>query len=434
MNRYLAVVSLMLLIVFVGGCSEKETKNKLVIWSFTDELKKPIKEFEKKFDCEVELVINPGIDYRTKILPSLHSGRGAPDIFTTEVKFIKEFTNLGFYENLSEPPYNANLLEKDFEPYVFNLGKDDDGNVMALSWQITPGGIFYRRSIANEVFGTDDPIEIGKLFSSMDKMFDTGEVLKEKGYKLFADYTDIRNYDNPNQLPWVDENNRLLMSDDKLKYYQYAKKMRDSGLTAELKDGTPAWYSSMYNSVKNPDTGKNTEVFAYVMASWGMHFSLKVSSPNEPDENGKTKNPTWGDWGLTSGLNPFFNGGTWIGIYRGSKNKELAWEFIKFMTHDKEYLTEYFKETGDMPAYIPVQNVFFDNSSESFLGGQNNYKFFIEEARNIDSKKITMYDNELFTLYNASVADYVEGNKSLDQAVDSFKNGVKSAFPEIKVD
>ena len=35
---------------------------------------------------------------------------------------------------------------------------------------------------------------------------------------------------------------------------------------------------------------------------------------------------------------PYQNGGTWYGIYSGSKNKEAAYAWVKTMTADKDYL------------------------------------------------------------------------------------------------
>lgn len=81
---------------------------------------------------------------------ALESGVGAPDVFTGEIAFLKQWIDTGYWENLSEEPYNAEEVSKDIVPYIFDLGKDKDGNVRALSWQTTPGGSYYKRSIVKE--------------------------------------------------------------------------------------------------------------------------------------------------------------------------------------------------------------------------------------------------------------------------------------------
>ena len=46
-----------------------------------------------------------------------------------------------------------------------------------------PAVVFYRRDIAEKVFGTDDPEEIGNLFQDYDTILSTGETLRDAGYK-----------------------------------------------------------------------------------------------------------------------------------------------------------------------------------------------------------------------------------------------------------
>ena len=55
----------------------------------------------------------------------------------------------------------------------------------------TPGGIFYRRSLAKKYLGTDDPDEISKKFCSWDSLIATGKELNEKSggtVKLLPNY------------------------------------------------------------------------------------------------------------------------------------------------------------------------------------------------------------------------------------------------------
>jgi len=159
----------------------------LTITSFTDELQPAIEIFEERYDVTVDLQIIPHENYTTTLRPALESGKGAPDIFTGELAFLKQWTAQDYWETLSQDPYNVGEWESDYVDYVWDLGKNDEGDVKAVSWQITPGGIYYRRSIALEVLGTDDPAEVGKRFSTMEGLLEVGEVMKEHNYRLFPD-------------------------------------------------------------------------------------------------------------------------------------------------------------------------------------------------------------------------------------------------------
>ncbi|TLS36013.1 ABC transporter substrate-binding protein [Pseudalkalibacillus caeni] len=430
------VMSLVVLIGVLAGCSDSESssgsgdakgekKVDLKIWSFTDELKKPIKKFEEKNGVKVELTIVPIADYPTKLKPVLDSGVGAPDVFTGEIAFLKQWVDAGYWENLSADPYNADKISDKYIPYVFDLGKDSEGNVRALSWQTTPGGIYYKRSIAKEVLGTDNPDEVGEMLSSMDKVFEVAEKMKEKGYRMFPDEGAIRWFsqgDNPQA--WVNENNDLKLTDQKIEFMDYAKKLRKNNYTALAGEWSPSWFEAMDKPIKVKENGKETEtqVFSYVLPTWGLHSVLKTNVKESA-----------GDWAVTNGPSPYFWGGTWLGVYNKSKNKELAYDFVKMMTQDDEFLTDWAKETGDVLSYLPVTSKIKDDFSDEFLGGQNNYKFFLDQAKKIEPGIVTKYDQQLDTLYGNAVKDYVDGKKTKDEAVKEFYRQAKNAYPELNV-
>ncbi|MDZ7835075.1 MAG: hypothetical protein U5K84_06745 [Alkalibacterium sp.] len=92
--------------------------------------------------------------------------------------------------------YDVDEWSDDYLDYVWELGRNEAGEMKALSWQTTPGGIYYRRSIAEEVFGTDDPDTIGEQMSTMDGLMEAGAQLEEAGYRLFPDEGSIATLHN----------------------------------------------------------------------------------------------------------------------------------------------------------------------------------------------------------------------------------------------
>ncbi|ANC75629.1 sugar ABC transporter substrate-binding protein [Fictibacillus phosphorivorans] len=433
MKRKLSIflVAILLVGLFAGCSSDSKTSGNgkkdvdLRIWSFTDELKKPIKTFEEKNGVKVELTIVPIADYPTKLKPVLESGVGAPDVFTGEIAFLKQWVDAGYWENLSEKPYNADELSDKYVPYVFDLGKDKDGDVRALSWQTTPGGIYYKRSIAKEVLGTDDPTQVGEMMGSMDKVFEVAEKMKSKGYSMFPDEGAIRWFtqgDNPQ--PWVNDKNELQLTEEKMEYMDYSKKLRDNQYTALAPEWSPSWFEGMDKPIKVKEGGKEkeTQVFSYVLPTWGLHSVLKTNVKESV-----------GDWAVTSGPSPYFWGGTWLGVYNKSDNKELAYKFVKMMTQDDEFLTSWSKETGDVLSYLPVTDSIKDDFSDKFLGGQNNYQFFLDQSTKITPGIVTKYDQQLDTLYGNAVQQYVTGKKSKKEAINEFYQKAQNAYPDIKV-
>ena len=128
-----------------------------------------------------------------------------------------------------------------------------DGNVRALSWQTTPGGIYYKRSIAKEALGTDDPAEVG-------------EKLKGKVYKLFPDEGSIRFAQGDDSQAWGNEDTELVLTEGKQNYFANAKELRENNLTALAPEWSPSWFEGMDKPIKVKEGGKETEteVFSYV--------------------------------------------------------------------------------------------------------------------------------------------------------------------------
>jgi maltose-binding protein MalE len=399
----------------------------LIINSFTDEIKDAATYFEETTGATVEFVLIPNADYKATLLPALETGVGAPDVYVAEAAYIKEFATNGLWENLSQAPYNAQDLEGKVTQYVLDQGKDWDGNIRALSWQMTPGGVFYRRSIAIEVFGTDDPTAIGELLSTKDKFFEAAYTLKDAGYRILPDEGGFRHFTNPAQDPWVDADNNLILSQDRIDQFDYAKTLRDDGLTALAGEWSPAWFAGMYGEIQVGESGDTTSVFAYTLPTWGLHYVLKTSTPEE----GGGDNPTWGDWAVTSGPNPYFWGGTWAGIYSGSTKKEMAWDFVQLLGTPNEYLANWLAETGDVTSVLDLQVT--EGVSESFLGGQNHQEYFQKAALSIDGNKFTAYDQFIDEIYNNAQNDFINGLTTKEEAVQAFKDGVKAAYPEITV-
>lgn len=430
MKKAILFFSAFILVIVLGACGKP--KADLTITSFTDELQGAIDIFEEKHDVTVDLQIIPHENYTTTLRPALESGKGAPDIFTGELAFLKQWTAQDYWETLSQDPYNVDEWEKDYVDYVWDLGKNDEGDVKAVSWQTTPGGIYYRRSIALEVLGTDDPAEVGKRFSTMEGLLEVAEEMKNNNYRLFPDEGSIQPFtDGSNKQPWVNENSELVLTEERKSYFDYAKEVRDNEYSALAPAWSPAWYESFdgpisynvgWDELDESDNSNQTEVFAVSLPTWALNSVFKENA-----------NKNAGDWAITNGPTPYFDGGTWLGIYEGSENKDLAFKFIEMMVHDEEFLSEWVEKTGDVLSYLPVTEKIKDDFSDEFLGGQNNYEFFLKEAEKIDASIITKYDQPISDLFGTQVEKFVEGKATREEAIEEFYKEVKNAFPEITI-
>lgn len=399
----------------------------ITIWSHTSA--QPtfmITEYNKLYpNVKINFEVIPGNEHEQKVNTAVASGVDVPDIFTTKTDFIKGIVASDkFYDDLLAPPYNATHLADIIEGYVVDVGTDANGSLRALSWQCPVGAIYYRRSLAQKYLGTDDPIEVSKLFSTMDSFVEVARLLKEKSageVKLIGDFRDLRGpYCSNMEKPFVSDG--VINLDPMLiKYFETAKVMYDENLDAKTAVG----------NVNYPGLMVNNEIFCMISASWALNYGLMNNYPEMA-----------GDWALASPPVPFVQGGTWMGIYPGSKNKEIAYTFLNFVFSNEEFIYKYATELGDYVSNTAVQQRIGNMSPEEtaslplfkFVGNQNVYSFFNEQlAKGVRSDLFSIYD---FTITNAgllfdAVDMYVTGQKDLKQTLQQYCDDIIDAYPDV---
>ncbi|MBN1798384.1 MAG: extracellular solute-binding protein [Spirochaetales bacterium] len=394
-----------------------QDKKVLTIISYTDTVRYFIEYFEKQNpDVKIEVTVIPLMDYMDKIIPNLKSGKWNPDLFMGEYANIGELLESGFWENLSAPPYNADVSQ--MIPFVREVGTDSQGKIRALSYQACVGGVIYRRSVAKKYLGTDDPDKMGKMLETPEKFLETARLVKQKSggkVKLIAGIGDYYHYPLAARKKSFVTNNKLSIEQPVLDFFEISKDMTDEELTAEINIWSDEWFENM--NMAEP------KFFAYMLPRWGLHYVMKRNIVH-----------TMGDWGLCKGPESFFWGGDWIGISAKSKQKKLAWEFIRFMILNRDTLKRFARETGDFMSDRIVINQIKHEFTEEMLGGQNYYDFFAEEALKVDGSLMNKYELDIHGYLMDSVNDYIQGNITKQEAIEQFKHDVKDAFPEVNVD
>lgn len=310
-------------------------------------------------------------------------------------------------------PYNVGQYKDDIWEYVLNVGTDDSGAVRALSWQASPGSILYRRDLAKEVLGTDDPDEVSQQLNSNAAMLDAAAKFSEKGVKMFASWQDIMNMQFSNrEQPWVVDD-KLIIDDSMLEFMDMAKTISDNGYDLNVDPWAPEWSAA----VESDDT------FCYVLPTWGYQFVVKPAAD-------KTK----GQWGLCQGPVPYVKGGTWLGIYKDSPNKDLAWAFMQYVTCNSEAQQAYAKEYGEYVSLKSADQALAAEDGEEVLGGQNLYQFYNEQMEKIPADLMTAYDGQLNTFFLSDTKLYATGEMSKEEAIEQFKKDALNAYPELTVD
>ena len=406
---------------------KKDSKKgkKLVVWTFTDEVKKMIDDHYVKdnpdLGYEVEVVIVPNEQYQSKIDPALQAGKGAPDLFAIEAAYAKKYLDSDFTMPLADLGIQDADLD-DITTYVKDVARDTSGVLKGISWQSAPGAFFYRRSLAEKYLGVSEPEDVQPLLKDYPTFLDTARKIQQ------ASNDEVKMLSGTGELSQVFYANRAQgwIVDNKLnvdpiidELYEVTKVLEEEGLTTEAAGWSEGWFAGMHS-----DT-----VFGYPLPTWGLHYVLKENAENK--DAGTT---TAGDWGMVQGPGAYFWGGTWLVARQGTEMKEEAKHLMTYLTLDEGFLEAWANETGDLLSNEKIVNKIKDAYEEPFLAGQNHYTEFADMATNVDASILTGSDLDIQDLLIEEVTAYSKGEKDKATAEADFRTNVKNLFPNLDVE
>ena len=424
-----------------GGDAAASNEGKVInVYSFNDELRTSITAVypevvdtsddgttsSLKDGTEIHWIINPNQDgvYQDKLDEALNNQLTAADddkvdIFAAEIDYVVKYTDADIdaampLEALGINPETDLADQFDFTKTV---ASDQNGVMRASTWQACPGVLVYRRDIANEVFGTDDPEVIGEKTKDWDAMKATAEELKAKGYYAFSCYTDtFRTYSNNISEPWVAPGETTIKVDQKIiDWVTDSKEWKDAGYFDPAVKGqwNADWFTAMSSSSK---------VFAFLFPAWGIDTQLK---PNWDGENGA--------WAVTNAPLSYNWGGTFVLAAEGTDNPGHVKDILLALTADADNLKMISKEYADFTnAKTLMEAAKTDNSFASdFLGGQNPYTYFTPGADAIEMAPLSAYDQGCVELIQNAFGDYLQGQIDYDKAKQNFETAVRERYPEI---
>ena len=186
----------------------------------------------------VNWIITPSADgaYQDKLDEALLNQESASaddkvDLFLAEADYILKYTQSPVTQDITA------LGVTDFSntyAYTVQAASDASGVVKGVSFQCCPAALIYRRSIAKDVLGTDDPAEVQEKLNSWEKFNAVAAEAKAKGYLMTAsEAATYRVFSNNVTSPWVDENNNLQIDSAIQTWMQQAKDFSDNGYTQD---------------------------------------------------------------------------------------------------------------------------------------------------------------------------------------------------------
>jgi multiple sugar transport system substrate-binding protein len=177
------------------------------------------------------------------------------------------------------------------------------------------------------------------------------------------------------------------------------KTMKDSKTFDNTLAGGPA---------KNASYASGHYIF-YPSAPWVPRHVIKTN-----DKEGS------GRWGIMKAPGGAYNwGGLTLSISSASKQKEAAWEFIKFVTLSEKGAKMQMDIAGEITPYKPIFTAQFFAGTDPFFAGQDIRSKFVEIGS--DPKFIplplSIYDQALSTAKSIALDLIQKGDTSVDDAL-----------------
>ena len=366
------------------GTEEKAGKLTLVLraGSYTDVMKNLAPAFAEEHNCEFEFLDLDFTDMYQKIALDSQNKEGTYDVLMIDGSWLSEFLENGIIVNLTDMGYS---LDEDFIQKATEGGMDDSGNVYGIPFYGNVMVQFYNKQVLSDLGYETTPDTWEGILEVAKKAKEAGK----EGYLLRAQageniLTDIHPILLAHGGQVLDENNNVTIDTPEFKaaleFYmtlkEYGTIMDKDDIVASVQSGNgamsldwPGWYTPL---------GDDSSAFNLIPRKVG------ADDPEYPSS-------IYGLW--------------YLGIPENSQNKELALEFIKYIT-DAEQQTASVQYGG-----VPTRTSVYENPD------------IIAQSPNLQY----VYETLKEAVYRPRIKEWTEITVTLGTELDNAVQGVKSA-------
>jgi multiple sugar transport system substrate-binding protein len=379
--------------------------------SFDDAVKAAIPLYKKIApDVTIKLVSLSYADHHSAMVTALATGAGLPDVVGMEVNFLGRMIESGGLEDLSKPPFNALAHRDKIVRFTFAQASRRDGALSAMPADLGPGSLFYRQDLLAKAGVTE-----AQLTQSWESYIEAGKTLKAKTGVLMAPNATtlsdvyIRTGLAAGEGLYFDKTDKPLINTPRFeKAFALAKAVRAAGLDGKFAPFTTEW-----------SEGFKRGTFATVMS--GAWLATHLNKYIAPDTKG-----LWRASALPAGAYASW-GGSFYGIPKklADDRKKMAWDFIVFMTTNKEMQLAAFKQVDAYPALIEAANDSFAEQPIDFLGGQKARVLWRNAAANIPAIEVNKLDSIAAEIVAGELDKVLEGGKDIKAALADAQRAVE---------
>ena len=417
----LVLAAMMALSMLSFAAAEEEGKV-LNIYAWNEEFKGF---FEKYYTVPegvtVNWIITPSDNggYQQKLDEALLNQEAASadekvDMFLAEADYIQKYVDADATQDI------AALGVTDFSnayEYTVKAASTADGVVKGVSFQCCPSALIYRRSIAKDVLGTDDPAEVQAALNSWEKFEAVAADAKAKGYYMTASFAETyRVFSNNCTSAWVDAEGNLQFDPQIEAWIAQTEKFIDNGYTLT---------AGIWDDEKNVQMFADGKTMCFFGPAW--YFNFCMGNAQDPEKGCS------GDWAICEGPAAHFWGGTWLLAPAGTDNPTIVGDIMNTFINNEEVCSKLVSAEAQFSNNKAVNAKFAENPDygSAFLGGQNDVAVFSAMTDNIKWENHTIYDQLLNEGLQTNLQEYFKKNVDKDTAMSNFYKYVNETYPAI---
>lgn len=359
-------------------------------------------------NIEVKVVSLAYGDHHNAMTTALATGANLPDVMAIDFGFIGKFSESGGLEDLAKAPYNGMQYKSKVSSFSYPQAMSDKGALAAIPCDIGPGTLFYRKDMLDKAGVTE-----ADLTKSWESYIESGKKIKAAtGAYLLSAASDVygiavRSGLKDGEGIYFDQAGKAVVDQPRfVKAFELAKAVRTAGLDGNINAWTNEW-------TEGYKQGK------FATQTFGAWFAGHLNNWLNPEAKGK-----WRAAQLPG--NSFASyGGSFYAIPTKATNKAAAWEFIKYLTLDKQQQLLAFDMVDAYPSLLEAQA---DTAALAkpveYLGGQQARQLWKVAADKVAAITVDKYDVVAQEIVTSELENVLSKNKDIKQALADAKTQI----------
>ncbi len=416
MKRYLSLLLVLMLFASVVPAMaatanpyevDESLTGEFTWWSFFDQTPFLKEQFQLKYpNVKVNLEVFGGDEYQTKIMNTLPSGQGVPDVFDLEEGYVYKFIDSPLLADLEQLGLSG--ADSNYYGWAIAMGRDSSGILKGICDNVSPVAFWYLRDAMEKWLGTSDDAEISAMLNSWDAIKAKALEVKEASggtVFLWPNLGEMVKVSAFSLTPFV-RSGEFAVREGWLDLLNTIRDFHNAGIVANLGSWSGEWATAWNDGT----------LLIRTMPSWDFFTNW--------DKNN-------GNVGVAAPFQNSYEGGTYRAIYANSPNKEVCIKFLEFLT-TQEYQLANLAANNQMPANKNIAAVLGAEYTNERFGGQNIIKTYDLISQNIPDIIPDQYTRGIQNKFSKHAQQGVKDGLTNEAIMENFIKDVKDTYPELK--